>query len=72
MLDHTKIKKGDRVRHRLFGEGTVTDTLPIGDDTIVTIKFDNGATKKLCAVISALENADPSFLRSANNKSSAE
>ena len=30
MLDHTKIKKGDRVRHRLFGVGTVTDTLPLG------------------------------------------
>jgi DNA helicase-2/ATP-dependent DNA helicase PcrA len=58
MLDHTKIKKGDRVRHRMFGDGTVTDTLPIGDDTIVTIEFDNGNKKKLCAVISALESAD--------------
>ncbi|MBR6968155.1 MAG: hypothetical protein IKH78_06430 [Ruminococcus sp.] len=55
MLDHKKLKKGDRVRHRLFGAGTVTDTLPIGDDTIVTIAFDSGRTRKLCAVISALE-----------------
>ena len=41
----------------MFGDGTVTDTLPIGDDTIVTIEFDNGNKKKLCAVISALESA---------------
>lgn len=59
MIDHTKIKKGDRVRHRLFGDGTVTDTLLIGDDTVVTIDFDSGNTKKLCAVISALESAEP-------------
>ena len=58
MLDHTKIKKGDRVRHRLFGVGTVTDTLPLGGDTVVTIEFDNGTTRKLCAVISTLESAE--------------
>ena len=58
MFDHTEIKKGDRVRHRLFGNGTVTDTLLIGDDTVVTIDFDSGNTKKLCAVISALESAE--------------
>ena len=58
MLDHTEIKIGDRVHHRLFGDGTVTDTLPIGDDTVVTIEFDSGSRKKLCAVISALERAE--------------
>ena len=55
MFDHTEIKKGDRVRHRLFGDGTVTDTLLIGDDTVVTIEFDSGSRKKLCTVISNLE-----------------
>lgn len=55
MFDRNEIKKGDRVRHRLFGTGTVTDTLPLGGDTVVTIEFDNGTTRKLCAVISALE-----------------
>lgn len=55
MFDHNEIKKGDRVRHRLFGTGTVTDTLPLGGDTVVTIEFDNGTTRKLCAEISAIE-----------------
>ena len=58
MLDHTKIKKGDRVRHRLFGTGTVTDTLPLGGDTVVNIEFDNGTTRKLCAEIANLESAE--------------
>lgn len=58
MLDHTKIKKGDRVRHRLFGIGTVTDTLPLGGDTVVTIEFDNGTIRKLCAEIANLESAE--------------
>ena len=58
MLDHTKIKKGDRVRHRLFGTGMVTDTLPLGGDTVVTIEFDNGTTRKLCAEIANLESAE--------------
>ena len=58
MLDHRLIRKGDRLRHRLFGTGTVTDTLPLGDDTVGTIEFDSGSTKKLCAVISALEYAE--------------
>ena len=58
MLDHTKIKKGDRVRHRLVGTGTVTDTLPLGGDTVVTIEFDNGTTRKLCAEIANLESAE--------------
>ena len=58
MLDHTKIKKVDRVRHRLFGTGTVTDTLPLGGDTVVTIEFDNGTTRKLCAEIANLESAE--------------
>ena len=50
-----EFKVGDRVVHRLFGEGTVTDTLPIRDDIILTIDFDNGKTKKLCAFIAKLK-----------------
>lgn len=58
MLDHKLIKKGDRLRHRLFGAGTVIDTLLLGDDTVVTIRFDSGQTRKLCAVVSGLEYAE--------------
>ena len=61
MLENVEFKKGDRVKHRLFGRGTVTDTLPLGGDTVVTIEFDNGTVRKLCAVVSGLEpdNSDP-------------
>ena len=58
MPDNVEIKKGDRVKHRLFGRGTVTDTLPLGGDTVVTIEFDNGTVRKLCAVVSGLELDD--------------
>ncbi len=61
MPENAEFKKGDRVKHRLFGRGTVTDTLPLGGDTVVTIEFDNGTVRKLCAVVSGLEadNSDP-------------
>ena len=59
MPDSIDFKKGDRVKHRLFGKGTVTDTLPLGGDTVVTIEFDNGTTRKLCADISGLEKDVP-------------
>lgn len=55
MFDVNLIKIGDRVRHRLFGAGTVKDVLPIIGDVIVTVEFDSGKTKKLCAVIAKLE-----------------
>lgn len=50
-----EFKVGDRIVHRLFGKGTVTDTLPIRGDIILTIDFDNGKTRKLCAYIAKLE-----------------
>ena len=46
---------GDRVVHRLFGEGTITDILPIRSDVIVTIEFDSRQKKKLCAIIAKLQ-----------------
>ena len=58
MPDNVEIQKGDRVKHRLFGRGTVTDTLPLGGDTVVTIEFDNGTVRKLCAVVAGLEPDD--------------
>ena len=40
---------GDRVRHNTFGEGTVTESKRMGNDTMVTIEFDKVGTKKLMA-----------------------
>ena len=52
MSDFTKVKAGDRVRHKRYGGGTVIDVLPIRGDKILTIRFDSGAEKKLCVSVS--------------------
>ena len=39
--------KGMRVRHKVFGEGTVLKTTPMGGDCLLEIAFDNCGTKKL-------------------------
>ncbi len=36
---------GDRVRHKIFGEGTVVGVKPVGKDAIITIDFDTKGTK---------------------------
>lgn len=36
---------GDRVRHKVFGEGTVTEVKPVGGDAIITINFDTKGVK---------------------------
>lgn len=38
---------GERVRHNIFGEGTVSEVLPMGNDAMLTIEFDKRGTKKL-------------------------
>lgn len=38
---------GDRVKHNLFGEGTVTAVLQTGNDAMVTIDFDTRGQKKV-------------------------
>lgn len=60
MSDYAKLKAGDRVRHKRYGAGTVTDVLPIYGDVILTVRFDSGSEKKLCASISKLEEEPPS------------
>lgn len=55
MSDVTKLRIGDRVNHKRYGEGTVTDMLPIRGDIVVTVVFDSGRTKKLCASVTELE-----------------
>ena len=40
---------GDRINHRVFGEGTVLSSSPMGNDVLLEICFDNVGTKKLMA-----------------------
>jgi DNA helicase-2/ATP-dependent DNA helicase PcrA len=49
------LKTGDRVRHDKFGEGTVKDVSPKGNDQILTILFDNAGQRKFVASFVKLE-----------------
>lgn len=40
---------GDRISHRVFGEGTILSVAPMGNDVLLEITFDASGTKKLMA-----------------------
>ena len=40
---------GERIHHRTFGDGTVLNAMPLGNDTLLEISFDTSGTKKLMA-----------------------
>ena len=40
-------QKGMRVRHKVFGDGTVISATPMGGDCLLEIAFDEKGTKKL-------------------------
>ena len=46
---------GDRVKHNVFGQGTVQEAKRMGNDTMLTIAFDNGQTKKVMANFARIE-----------------
>ncbi len=46
---------GDRVRHKVFGEGTVLSITPMGNDNLVETAFDRVGTKKIMANFAKLE-----------------
>ena len=46
---------GDRVKHNVFGEGTVAEAKRMGNDTMLTIDFDNGQSKKVMANFARIE-----------------
>ena len=48
---------GDRVKHNVFGQGTVAEAKRMGNDTMLTINFDNGQTKKVMANFARIEKA---------------
>lgn len=54
-LDPASLQSGDRVRHAVFGEGTVISCTPASGDTVVTIAFPDQGVKKLLASIAPLE-----------------
>lgn len=46
---------GDRIRHRVFGEGTVITAKTMGNDTLLEIAFDTVGTKKIMANFAKVE-----------------
>ncbi|MCD6291508.1 MAG: UvrD-helicase domain-containing protein [Anaerolineae bacterium] len=50
-----RFSPGDRVRHKLFGEGVVVSSQVTGDDEEVTVAFDGRGVKKLLASFARLE-----------------
>ena len=44
-----QLQKGDMVRHSAFGRGMVLTVLPMGNDALLEIAFDEIGTKKLMA-----------------------
>ena len=46
---------GDRVKHRVFGEGTVIDVKAMGNDHLLEIAFDEKGTKKIMANFAKVE-----------------
>jgi DNA helicase-2/ATP-dependent DNA helicase PcrA len=50
-----KLSVGDRVRHKVFGEGMVLSLTPMGADCLVEAAFDKVGTKKIMANFAKLE-----------------
>ncbi len=46
---------GDRVNHKVFGEGTVLSAAPVGNDYLLEIAFDKSGTKKIMANFAKIE-----------------
>lgn len=46
---------GDRVVHKIFGEGTITSATDMGSDTLLDVQFDKAGSKRLMANFAALK-----------------
>lgn len=53
--EQISFKTGDRVRHKVFGGGTVLSASPMAGDTMLEIAFDSKGTKKLMANFAKLK-----------------
>ncbi len=54
-VDHTEYRPGDKVRHKVFGEGMVLSAVKMGNDTLLEISFDREGTKKIMANFAKLK-----------------
>ena len=52
-----KLAAGDRVKHKIFGEGTVVSAVPMANDTLLEVNFDKVGTKKIMQNFAKLERA---------------
>lgn len=50
-----KFSVGERVSHKVFGEGMIIKTTPMGNDTMLEISFDTVGTKKVMANFAKIE-----------------
>ena len=53
-----RLPSGTRVRHSIFGEGTVKTMRDMGGDVLYEVEFDTVGTKKLMATFAKLERID--------------
>jgi DNA helicase-2/ATP-dependent DNA helicase PcrA len=50
-----KYAAGERVVHKVFGEGTIVDVAEMGGDSLLEIAFDGVGTKKIMAAFAKIE-----------------
>jgi DNA helicase-2/ATP-dependent DNA helicase PcrA len=55
--EQMRLSVGDRVKHKIFGEGTVLSAIPMANDTLVEIAFDQAGSKKIMQNFAKLERA---------------
>jgi DNA helicase-2/ATP-dependent DNA helicase PcrA len=53
-----QFETGDRVRHRIFGEGIVIESKVMGGDEEVTVAFEEKGIKRLLASFAKLEKLE--------------
>jgi DNA helicase-2/ATP-dependent DNA helicase PcrA len=54
-VNRQSFKDGERVTHKVFGEGTVTDVQDMGNDSLLEVAFDKVGTKKIMANFAKIE-----------------
>ena len=50
-----RLAVGQRVRHAMFGAGSILSSRDMGGDILYEVRFDTGETKKLMATFARLE-----------------